>query len=241
MENNPAAAVKNNIIGTRNLMYAAEHYNVESFVMISTDKAVRPTSVMGASKRVAETIMQAKAKNSRTKFMAVRFGNVIGSSGSVVPIFKRQIEHGGPVTVTHPEVKRFFMTASEAAQLVMQAGAIGKGGEIFILDMGDQIKIVDLARELIILSGLKPGEDIEIKFSGLRPGEKLYEEMLHNAEEDKTTKHEKIYIAQPDNFDARVLRSKVKELERLADTMENEKIIERIKELVPSYQTSRED
>jgi len=236
MEENPAAAIKNNVIGTRNLMYAAQHYGVESFVMISTDKAVRPTSVMGASKRIAEMIMLAKADNPRTKFMAVRFGNVIGSSGSVVPIFKKQIEQGGPVTVTHPEVRRFFMTASEAAQLVMQAGAIGRGGEIFILDMGEQIKIVDLAKELIILSGLKPGEDIEIKFVGLRPGEKLYEEVLHNAEEDKTTKHDRIYITKPDNFDKGILRLKINRLRRLADTMDSSEIIKLIKELVPSYQ-----
>ncbi|MCP4652295.1 MAG: polysaccharide biosynthesis protein [Candidatus Omnitrophica bacterium] len=238
MESNPIAAVKNNIIGTRNFMYAAEHYKVESFVMISSDKAVHPTNIMGASKRIAEMQIQAKAKTAKTKFMAVRFGNVIGSSGSVVPIFKKQIESGGPVTVTDPEVRRFFMAVSEAAQLVIQAGAIGKGGEIFILDMGEQIKIVDLAKELITLSGLRPDEDIAIEFIGLRRGEKLYEEMLHNAEEDKTTKHDKIYIAQPNDFDSRKLQMKIKELESLAGKMDAEKTVKIIKELVPHYCSS---
>ena len=238
MEGNPAAAVKNNIIGTRNLIYASEHYRVERFVMISTDKAVNPTSVMGASKRIAEMIVQAKAKTATTKFMAVRFGNVIGSSGSVIPIFKQQIENGKPVTVTHPEVKRFFMAASEAAQLVMQAGAIGKGGEVLILDMGEQIKILDLAKNLITLSGLNPDEDVEIKFIGLRRGEKMYEETLLDIEHDKATKHDKIYIAQPNSFDPMRLRKDVKILERLANLMDEEKILEKIKEMVPSYKPS---
>ena len=235
MEENPVAAVKNNIVGTRNFMYAAEHYGVESFVMISTDKAVNPTSIMGASKRIAETIIQAKAKTARTKFMAVRFGNVIGSSGSVVPIFKRQIEKGGPVTVTHPEVKRFFMSASEAAQLVIQAGAIGKGGEVFILDMGEQLKIADLAKNLVTLSGFAPGEDIEIKFIGLRPGEKMGEETLLDIEHDKATKYDRIFIAQPDDFDSQQLRRDIKTLERLAVLMDEGKIIEKIKGMVPTY------
>jgi len=237
MEENPAAAVKNNIIGARNLMYAAEHYGAESFVMISSDKAVNPTSVMGASKRIAEMMIQAKAKTRtvRTKFMAVRFGNVIGSSGSVVPIFKKQIEKGGPVTVTHPDVKRFFMAAREAAQLVLQAGAIGKGGEVFILDMGEQIKIADLAKNLITLSGFEPGEDIEIKFIGLRPGEKMHEEMLLDAEHDQATKHDKIYITQPNIFDPLKLRRDIRILESLANIMNAEKIVVKMKEMVPFY------
>ncbi|MEA3560878.1 MAG: nucleoside-diphosphate sugar epimerase/dehydratase [Candidatus Omnitrophota bacterium] len=241
MENNPASAVKNNVIGTRNLVYAAEHYGVESFVLISTDKAVNPTSVMGASKRIAEMLLQAKSKNSRTKFMAVRFGNVIGSSGSVVPVFKRQIEGRGPVTVTHPEVRRFFMTIEEAAQLVIQAGAIGKGGEIFILDMGEQIKIVDLAKNLITLSGLELDKDISIKFIGLRPGEKLYEEPLHNAERDTATKHNKIYITQPDDFDPKILRRDIKRLERLANIMAEDEIIKKMKEIVPTFRNDQQN
>ncbi|MFH1798495.1 MAG: nucleoside-diphosphate sugar epimerase/dehydratase [Candidatus Omnitrophota bacterium] len=240
MEENPTAAVKNNIIATRNLMYAAEHYGVGNFVMISSDKAVNPTNVMGASKRIAEMMIQAKAKTStvKTKFMAVRFGNVIGSSGSVVPIFKKQIEKGGPVTVTHSEVKRYFMAASEAAQLVIQAGAIGKGGEVFILDMGDQIKIEDLARNLITLSGFEPDEDIKIKYIGLRPGEKMYEEMLLDTEHDKATKYDKIYVAQPEEFNPRELRRDIKTLEHLAQVMNTKKILEKMKEMVPSYHGS---
>lgn len=241
MEENPAAAVKNNIIGTRNLIYAANHYGVERFVFISTDKAVNPTSIMGATKRISEMILQAKAKDSRTRFMAVRFGNVLGSDGSVIPLFKKQIEERGPVTVTHPEAKRYFMSANEAAQLVLQAGAIGKKGEIFILDMGEQIKILDLARNLINLSGLKLDKDIFIKFIGLRPGERLYEETLHDIEKDKTTKYEKIYIAQANEFESRILRNQVKELERLANMMDTKRILSKIHEIVPSYLPEREN
>lgn len=235
MEDNPIAAVKNNIVGTRNLMYAAEHYKVENFVMISTDKAVNPTSIMGASKRIAEMMLQAKASRARTKFMAVRFGNVIGSSGSVVPIFKKQIEEYGPVTVTHPEVKRYFMTASEAAQLVIQAGAIGAGGEIFVLDMGEQIKIIDLARNLITLSGLEPDVDIEIKFIGLRPGEKMHEETFLDIEHDRATKYDKIYVTQPNNFNPMQLRRDIRVLEKYAHLMDEKNIIKKIMSMVPSY------
>lgn len=235
MEDNPPAAIKNNIIGSRNLIYAADHYKVERFVLISTDKAVHPTSVMGATKRIAEMVLQSKAKVSKTKYIAVRFGNVLGSDGSVVPLFQKQIEEGGPITITHPEAKRYFMSIPEAAQLVIQAGALGNGGEIFILDMGEQIKIVDIARELVTLSGFKIGQDIEIKYIGLRPGEKLYEEILLNAEKDKVTKHDKIYVTQPKDFDAGKLRRKIKELERLANIMDGDKIKEKIKELIPTY------
>lgn len=232
MEKNPVAAVKNNIIGSRNFIYAADHYGVERFVLISTDKAVNPINIMGASKRITEMIIQAKAKKSKTKFMAVRFGNVIGSSGSVVPLFKKQIEEGGPLTITHPEAKRYFMSIEEAAQLVLQAGAIGRGGEIFILDMGEQIKIVDIARNLVTLSGLKMGKDILVEFIGLREGEKLFEEILLDAEKDKATRHNKIYITQPDNFDPIELRRQLKELERLANTMDEERVIRKMKEII---------
>jgi len=233
MEENPTAAVKNNIIGSRNIMYAANHYKAERFVLISTDKAVNPSSIMGATKRISEMVLQAKAKTAKTKFMAVRFGNVLGSNGSVVPLFKKQIEEGGPITVTHPDVKRYFMSVNEAAQLVLQAGAIGIGGEIFILDMGEQIKIVDLARNLIMLSGLKP-DDIPIKFIGLRPGEKLAEEMFFDIEKGLTTKHNRIHIVQPNDFDPHRLRSQVRELEQLANDLQDSKIVKKICELVPS-------
>ena len=235
MEENPVSAVKNNIIGTRNLIYASAHYGVGSFVLISTDKAVNPTSIMGTSKRIAEMFIQAKAKHSRTKFMAVRFGNVIGSSGSVVQLFKKQIEESNSITVTHPEIERYFMTVQEAAQLVIQAGSIGKGGEIFILDMGERIKIVDLAKNLITLSGLEIDKDISIKFVGLRPGEKLYEEILHDKERDQATKHNKIFITKSDVFDSTKLHKDIKELENLANIMDEDKIIKKMKEMVPSY------
>jgi len=232
MEENPAAAVKNNIIGSRNLIYAANHYKVERFILISTDKAVNPTSVMGMTKRITEMILQAKAKISKTKYMAVRFGNVLGSDGSVIPLFKKQIEEGGPLTVTHPEVKRYFMSVNEAAQLVLQAGSMGKAGEIFILDMGEQIKILDLAKEMIILYGLKPDEDIKIEYIGLRPGEKLFEEILLDTEKDKATKADKIYIAQLNHFDPKVLNRRIKDLERLAQVMDNEAIVKKLKEII---------
>ncbi|MCX5668686.1 MAG: nucleoside-diphosphate sugar epimerase/dehydratase [Candidatus Omnitrophica bacterium] len=232
MEENPVVAVKNNIIGSRNLIYAADHYKVERFIFISSDKAVNPTSVMGITKRIAEMILQTKAKMSKTKFMAVRFGNVLGSDGSVVPLFKKQIEEGGPVTVTHPEVKRYFMSVNEASQLVLQAGSMAKAGEIFILDMGEQIKILDLAKELISLYGLKSEEDIKIKFIGLRPGEKLFEETLLNSEKDKATKADKIYIAQSDYFDPRILRRKIKELEKLVNVMNGPETVRKLREIV---------
>jgi FlaA1/EpsC-like NDP-sugar epimerase len=232
MEENPVAAVKNNIIGSRNLIYASHHYKTERFILISTDKAVNPTSVMGITKRITEMVLQSKAKISKVKFMAVRFGNVLGSDGSVVPLFKKQIEEGGPVTLTHPEVKRYFMSINEASQLVLQAGAMGKAGEIFILDMGEQIKVLDLAKELVALYGLKLGEDIKIKFIGLRPGEKLFEETLLNSERDKATKADKIYIAQSDYFDPRVLRRKIKDLEKTAKVMDGAATVKKMREII---------
>ena len=187
---------------------------------------------MGMSKRIAEMCLQAKARNSKTKFMAVRFGNVIGSAGSVVPIFKHQIEEGGPVTVTDPEAKRYFMSIEEAAQLVLQAGALGKGGELFILDMGEQLKVVDIAKNLIALSGLTPGKDIEIKFIGLRPGEKLEEELLLDKEKDKVSKHQKIYISQSQEFDPVKLRKQIKRLERLTELMDEKAVVEEMKLII---------
>lgn len=232
MEDNPIAAVKNNAIGSRNIIYAAHHYKVERFVLISTDKAVNPVNIMGFSKRLAEIFLQAKAKRSKTKFMAVRFGNVLGSDGSVVPLFKKQIEAGGPVTITHPDATRYFMSIKEAALLVLQAGALGAGGEIFILDMGEQIKIIDLAKDLVTLSGLELGKNIFIEYIGLRPGEKIREELLLDKDKDKTTKHNKIYINQPDDFDLVFLRKQLKELEGYINLMDEERVVKKMKEIV---------
>jgi FlaA1/EpsC-like NDP-sugar epimerase len=235
MEKNPSGAVRNNIIATRNLIYACNHYGAERFVFISTDKAVNPTSVMGATKRIAEMLLQAKSSNSRTKLMAVRFGNVIGSKGSVVPLFRQQIERGGPVTVTDRNARRYFMSVREAIQLVLQAAVMGEGGEVFILDMGEQIKIIDLANNLINFSGLSPGSDIKIEFTGLRPGEKISEEMFLSDEKDYTTKHDKIYISRANHFDPAALKNQVKSLEKLADRMDEKGVLGKIREIIPSY------
>ena len=207
MEENPGEAVKNNVYGTLNVATFSDKFNVKSFVLISTDKAVNPTNVMGATKRVAEMIVQCMSQKSKTKFTAVRFGNVLGSNGSVVPLFKTQISRGGPVTVTHPDVTRYFMTIPEAAQLVLQAGAMALGGEIFVLDMGNPIKIVDLARKMIVLSGFKPDTDIEIVYTGLRPGEKLYEELLLDEEDVITTSHSKIFTAKLKHIDPEFMKN----------------------------------
>jgi FlaA1/EpsC-like NDP-sugar epimerase len=200
-EAHPVEAIRNNITGTRNLAEMSVQFGVQKFVMISTDKAVRPVNVMGATKRITEMICQGMNGRNRTKFIAVRFGNVLNSAGSVIPIFKEQVMRGGPVTVTHPEVTRYFMSISEAAQLVMQAGAIGKGGEIFLLDMGEPIKITDLAKDIIRLMGLRLGEDIDIVYSGLRPGEKLHEELVADDEKTGPTAHDKIMLVQSAPFD----------------------------------------
>ncbi len=235
MELNPGEAIKNNILGTRTISDAAGHCGSTNFVMISTDKAVNPTSLMGASKRIAETYIQDLNKTSDTHFVTVRFGNVLGSDGSVVPIFKKQIAEGGPVTVTHPEMKRYFMTIPEASQLVLQAATMGKGGEIFVLDMGEPVKIVDLARELITLSGFIPGEDMEVVFTGLRPGEKLFEELSIKGEDMQPTRHPKIGIWKNIPMDREKLHAGINELIEIAQTQDHKKIAAKIKELVPEY------
>jgi FlaA1/EpsC-like NDP-sugar epimerase len=235
MQDNPIAAVKNNIMGSRNLIYAANHYKVERFVLISTDKAVNPINIMGMSKRIAEMILQAKAQRSGTKFMAVRFGNVLGSSGSVVPLFKKQLLEGGPLTITHPEAERYFMSVKEAVGLVLQAAALGKGGEIFILDMGDQIKIVDIAKNLVALSGLVLNKDILVQFIGLRDGEKLSEELLVNTDKDIVTKHSKIYVSKLVDINTPTLRFELKELEKLSNLMDEQGIIKKMKEMLASH------
>lgn len=235
MEDSPKEAIKNNVFGTLNLAKAADKYNVSRFVLISTDKAVNPTNIMGATKRLCEMIVQAMDKQSETEFVAVRFGNVLGSNGSVIPLFKRQIAQGGPITVTHRNITRFFMLIPEAAQLVLQAGAFAKGGEIFVLDMGKPVKIYDLACDLIRLSGLEPNRDIKIKVTGLRPGEKLYEELLMSEEGLSKTSHNKIYIGKPTFEDMESLEIKLNNLRRLIKTNNSKYIRNEMKELVPTY------
>ena len=251
LETNPWAAVFNNVLGTRVVMELAEKYKSKRFVLVSTDKAVRPTNVMGTSKRLAELILQSM-QNGSTRFMAVRFGNVLASCGSVVPLFRKQIEHGGPVTVTHPEITRYFMTIPEAAQLILQAGALGEGGEIFVLQMGTPVKVADMATDLIRLSGKVPGRDIEVIFTGLRPGEKLYEELITEGEDVTQTSHEKIMtlkyngrwnwdgLSSQDNF-RNWLAKGTKELFRAAASHNACAIRQRLKELVPEYMPQESD
>ncbi len=236
MEESPNEAIKNNVFGTYKTAQAADKYGVEKFVLISTDKAVNPTNIMGASKRICEMIIQMMNENSKTNFVAVRFGNVLGSNGSVIPLFKKQIAEGGPVTVTHPEIIRYFMTIPEAVSLVLQAGAYAKGGEIFVLDMGEPMKIVDLAKNLIKLSGYKVGDDIEIKFTGLRPGEKMYEELLMDEEGLTKTDNKMIFIGRPIEFDKDVFASQLQKLKEAAEG-EQDNIRDCVKEIVPTYQT----
>ncbi|CAA7599638.1 NAD(P)-binding domain protein [Acididesulfobacillus acetoxydans] len=238
MEKNPEEALKNNIVGTNNLVEAADAVGVKTFVMISTDKAVNPTSVMGTTKRVGEMIIQSMDKRSGTKFVAVRFGNVLGSRGSVIPTFKRQIAKGGPVTVTHPEMVRFFMTIPEAAQLVIQAGAMARGGEIFILDMGKPVKILDLARDLIRLSGFEPDVDIPIKFTGMRPGEKLYEELLTAEEGTSATKHKRIFVAKPNTIDVKKLQELIQTIKERGSYMTKEEVVGALQTVVPTFRKS---
>ena len=243
LEKNPWEAVTNNIVGSQTVMELAAEYDVKRFVLVSTDKAVKPTNVMGASKRVAELLLQSFQGNN-TKFVAVRFGNVVGSSGSVIPLFRRQIEQGGPVTVTHPDVNRYFMTIPEAAQMIIQAGAMGEGGEVFILKMGTPVKILDMARDLIRLSGKEPDKDIKIVFTGLREGEKLYEELITVGEGIGPTKHEKIMVLRSDGFSNGLkspaelhdwLNSELKQLYDLALRHDSPAIKRKLQEIVPEY------
>ncbi len=240
MERHPDEAVKNNILGTKNLIDAAIKNHVEAFILVSSDKSVNPTSVYGASKRVTEKLIQCKANRNGTKFIAVRFGNVIGSRASVLPNFKRQIAKGGPVTVTHREATRYFMTIPEAVQLLIQAGAMGNGGEILMLDMGEPIKILDLARDLIRLSGLEVDKDIKIDFTGLEAGEKLYEELLTPQEGVTATKHQRIFVAQMEHIEENQLLSHLSELSEYAEALDTDGIIAKFQELVPTYKPNRE-
>ena len=235
MELNPGEAVKNNMLGTKCVAEAADKYGTRSFVMISTDKAVNPTSIMGSTKRLAEMCIQDLNTRSQAHFVTVRFGNVLASAGSVVPIFKSQIARGGPVTVTHPEMQRYFMTIPEASQLVLQAAAMGQGGEIFLLDMGEPVKIVDLARELIILSGFRPGEDIEISFTGIRPGEKLFEELSIKGEDMQPTRHPKIAIWKNKPVDHNELTAAVERLTGASKRQERAVIVSEIRKIIPEY------
>ncbi len=245
MENHPLEAVQTNVIGTKNLADLAVEFQVEKFVFVSTDKAVNPTNIMGATKRIAEIYVQslnnhlehASGGNVHTKFITTRFGNVLGSNGSVIPRFRDQIQKGGPVTVTHPEITRYFMTIPEACRLVLEAGTMGQGGEIFVFDMGKSVKIVELAKKMIRLSGFKPNEDIEIKFTGLRPGEKLYEELLNDLENTLPTHHEKIMIAKvrENNYD--IVCIKIDELQQRLATQNKNEVVYQMKIIVPEFKS----
>ena len=238
METSPVEAIKNNVFGTYNVARAASKYGVDKFILVSTDKAVNPTSVMGATKRICEMIIQMQNAKSKTNYVAVRFGNVLGSHGSVIPIFKKQIEQGGPVTVTHREITRFFMTIPEAVGLILQSITFAEGGEIFVLDMGEPVKIYDLAEKMIRLSGLTPGVDIKIEITGLRPGEKLYEELLVSEEGLTKTLHDKIMVTKIMDFDEKEIN---KDLDMLKDVVYSEdatnnvKIRKIIKKIVPNF------
>lgn len=238
MENNPSESILTNILGTKVVADLSHEYKVERFVFVSTDKAVNPTNVMGASKRIAEIYIQSLGKKSTTKFITTRFGNVLGSSGSVIPRFKKQIEQGGPITITHPEITRYFMTIPEASQLVLEAAAMGKGGEIYVFDMGESIKIVDLARKMILLVGMQEGKDISITYTGLRPGEKLYEELLANSENTLATHHNQILIGKVREYEHEDVKVIIEQLIKSFDTQNNEVIVQRMKDLVPEFKSN---
>lgn len=241
MELNPSEAVHTNVMGTKNLVDLSLAANVETFVLISTDKAVNPTNVMGTTKRVAEIYTQSQNKDSVTRFITTRFGNVLGSNGSVIPLFKRQIAEGGPVTVTDPEVTRYFMTIPEACGLVLEAGAMGSGGEIFVFDMGESVKIIDLAKQMIKLSGLELDRDIAIKYTGLRPGEKLYEELLNDQESTLPTHHPQIKIAKVRSYDLDAMRSEIDQLIMLFEGQNNDILVQKLKQIVPEYKSKNSE
>lgn len=238
MENNPSESILTNVLGTKIIADLANIYKAETFVLVSTDKAVNPTSIMGASKRIGEIYVQSLNKKSTTKYITTRFGNVLGSSGSVIPRFRQQIENGGPVTITHPDITRYFMTIPEACQLVLEAGAMGKGGEIFIFDMGKSVKIVDLAKKMIQLSGMTLDKDIYIKYTGLRPGEKLYEELLNNSENTVPTHHGQILIAKVREYDYETISGEIDSLISLFDKQDNFSIVGKMKQIVPEYKSN---
>ena len=237
MENNPSEAIQTNVNGTRILADLAIKYLAKKFIMISTDKAVNPTSVMGASKRIAEIYIQSLNKNGQPKFITTRFGNVLGSNGSVIPLFRAQIEKGGPVTVTHPEITRYFMTIPEACALVLEAGSMGNGGEIFIFDMGKSVRIVDLAKRMISLSGLTLGKDIHVKFTGLRPGEKLYEELLNSKENNIHTHHPRILIAKVREYNIEQVSFGIDELIELSVSGKEREVVQKMKSIVPEFKS----
>jgi FlaA1/EpsC-like NDP-sugar epimerase len=241
MEENPSEAIENNVFGTFNTAECADKFGVKRFVLISTDKAVNPTNIMGASKRMGEMVIQTMNRKSRTEFVAVRFGNVLGSNGSVIPLFKKQIANGGPVTLTNKYITRYFMTITEASQLVLQAGAYAEGGEIFVLDMGKPVKIYDLACDLIRLSGFEPHEDIKIEVTGLRPGEKLYEELLMAEEGLNSTKHEKIFVGRPTFTDMDMLLRGFDEFMFIIENGNREELVKKVEELVPTYKRTPND
>jgi FlaA1/EpsC-like NDP-sugar epimerase len=237
MEANPYESIRNNVFGTKILADISVENNVSKFVMISTDKAVNPTNVMGATKRLAEMYTQSynHIEGIHTKFIATRFGNVLGSNGSVIPLFRKQIELGGPITITHPEITRYFMTIPEACELVLEAGTMGGGGEVFVFDMGESVKIIDLAKKMITLSGLTLGKDIEIKITGLRPGEKLYEELLSNDENTLPTHHDKILIAKVNTLSHSEIEIALSDLESLIQFGSHFQIVSKLKEIIPEY------
>jgi len=243
MEENPSQAIQTNVMGTKNLADLSVKYGIKRFVMVSTDKAVNPSNVMGCSKRIAEKYVQSlslhlKQKNEdSTKFITTRFGNVLGSNGSVVPLFTKQIENGGPITITHPDIIRYFMTIPEACQLVLEAGSMGNGGEIYIFDMGKPVKIIDLAKKMIKLAGLKPNIDIVIKIVGLRPGEKLFEELLNDTSTTLPTYHDKIMIAKDIDEDYLTIQKQILDLISLTNNHDKNIIVSKMKEIVPEYKS----